>query len=507
MLEFYFIDTAILSLITVYLLYKLFTRNFDYWKRKGIPYITPQLFFGNYYDILMFKKTIGHTLADMYNKISGPYFGIWVFNSPHFVAKDPELIKHILVKDFKYFQDRTIASNEEADEIAANILFIMKNPNWRSLRSKMTPIFSSGRIKCMIPFMNKVAEDLVSYLTKLSHQTDSIEAKEVCAKYATDVITSCAFGIEGHSFEKEDAAWRSVGRDMFEFTLSNGFRGTSYFFMPKLVDLFKIRFIPYNVSQFMIDAFLKTMSHRKIENSSRNDLIDILIKLQTEGDFDGYKFEGNRVIAQAAQFFLAGFETTSSTISYALYELCLNKPIQEKVVTEIKSALQQHGSVSYEAIQDMKYLHKVVQEILRKYPVLPFLDRKTTMDWKIPGTNITLEAGTPVYIPMFGLHYDPKYFPNPDVFDPERFTEETTNSRPCFSYIPFGGGPRNCIGERFGLIGTKVALVHILSRFEVECSNETPIPIEFEPKTFTLASKVGLPMRFVDVKRRASYAA
>lgn len=237
----------------------------------------------------MFKKTIGHSLAEMYNSISGPYFGIWVFHTPHFVAKDPEIIKQILVKDFKYFPDRTIASNEEADEIAANVLFIMKNPNWKALRSKMTPVFSSGKIKCMIPLMNSVAEELVGYLAKLSSQSDSIEIKEVCAKYATDVVTSCAFGIEGRSFEKEDGAWRSVGRDMFAFTLANGLKSTSYFFLPKLVDLFKIKFIPAHVSQFMIDAFLKTIEHRKIENSSRNDLIDILIKLQNE-DFDGYKF-------------------------------------------------------------------------------------------------------------------------------------------------------------------------------------------------------------------------
>ncbi|KAK9738440.1 hypothetical protein QE152_g9867 [Popillia japonica] len=70
-LDFYFIDTLILSLVAAYLLHKVFTRNFNYWKRKGIPYIKPTFFFGNYYDILMFKKTIGHSLAEMYNSISG----------------------------------------------------------------------------------------------------------------------------------------------------------------------------------------------------------------------------------------------------------------------------------------------------------------------------------------------------------------------------------------------------------------------------------------------------
>ena len=90
-------------------------------------------------------------------------------------------------------------------------------------------------------------------------------------------------------------------------------------------------------------------------------------------------------------------------------------------------------------------------ETLRKYPILPFLDRKCSKDYELPAVTgngtVTLPAGTGVYIPVLGLHYDPTYFPEPEKFDPDRFTEDNKHSRPNYTYIPFGEGPRMCIGK------------------------------------------------------------
>lgn len=86
-------------------------------------------------------------------------------------------------------------------------------------------------------------------------------------------------------------------------------------------------------------------------------------------------------------------------------------------------------------------------ETLRKYPVLPFLDRMCSEEYKIPNSNYVIDKGTPVLIPLFGLHYDPNYFPNPEEFDPDRFVGEDKEDSSSFVYIPFGKGPRNCIGK------------------------------------------------------------
>jgi cytochrome P450 family 6 len=170
-------------------------------------------------------------------------------------------------------------------------------------------------------------------------------------------------------------------------------------------------------------------------------------------------------VAQATQFFLAGFETTSSTISFALYELAINQDIQRKLRKEIRNVLSKFDEeISYESLKEMEYLDMCVKgeknfvknflstyfilisETLRKYPVLPFLDRRNNADYPIAGSDVVLEKGTPIFISIWGLHFDPTYYPDPEKFDPMRFTEENVKSRPQFTYLPFGEGPRNCIG-------------------------------------------------------------
>ena len=94
----------------------------------------------------------------------------------------------------------------------------------------------------------------------------------------------------------------------------------------------------------------------------------------------------------------------------------------------------------------LPYLDMVISETLRKYPPLAFLDRVTVADYKVPNSDLVLEKGTPIFISMMGSHYDPRYFPNPEKYDPLRFTEEAKNSRPDFVYFPFGEGPHICIG-------------------------------------------------------------
>lgn len=95
----------------------------------------------------------------------------------------------------------------------------------------------------------------------------------------------------------------------------------------------------------------------------------------------------------------------------------------------------------------LPYLDMVTSEGLRKYPLLHFLDREAEEDYEFPDTKVVIEKGTPIVIPMSGIHMDPKYFPNPEDFDPERFSPENKRKILPFTYFPFGEGPRNCIGD------------------------------------------------------------
>lgn len=177
----------------------------------------------------------------------------------------------------------------------------------------------------------------------------------------------------------------------------------------------------------------------------------------------GEKFTFNSAAAQAFVFFGAGFETSSITLQFALYQMALHQDIQDRVRAEIKAIMAKHeGNVTYEAVEEtvgsfflkgfsqniIKNEQNVVfAETLRLYPPLPVLNRSCVKDYAIPGSDVAIEKGAKVLIPALGLHMDERYFPNPEKLDPERFTEEQKQERHKFVYLPFGQGPRICIGK------------------------------------------------------------
>ncbi|XP_011704882.1 PREDICTED: probable cytochrome P450 6a13, partial [Wasmannia auropunctata] len=149
--------------------------------------------------------------------------------------------------------------------------------------------------------------------------------------------------------------------------------------------------------------------------------------------------------AQSNAFFQAGFETSSTTMTFALYELAQHQDIQDKVHKEIDEILSKYNDMTYDAINEMTYLHMVINETIRKYPAIPILNRICTKEINLPTTNIRVPKGTSITIPILGLHLDPSIYPDPDKFDPERFNTEEIAKRHPYAYLPFGEGPHKCI--------------------------------------------------------------
>ena len=154
------------------------------------------------------------------------------------------------------------------------------------------------------------------------------------------------------------------------------------------------------------------------------------------------------IVAQSILFILAGFDTTQSLLLFALYELAVCPHVQEKLVNEVRKAKNDFGGkFTYENINELEYLDKVVNETLRKYPPVPRLERLTMADYKVPDSQLIIPKGILVCVPTYGIQHDEKYYPDPEVFDPERFSTEEKNKRHPMAFQPFGHGPRNCIGK------------------------------------------------------------
>jgi cytochrome P450 family 6 len=146
------------------------------------------------------------------------------------------------------------------------------------------------------------------------------------------------------------------------------------------------------------------------------------------------------------------------------------------------------GKITYDSVQEMKYLNQVLDETLRKYPPVPFITRDCVEDYKVPDQDIIIEKGTRVVVSIFGIHYDEEYYPNPETFDPERFNEENSRSRHQYAHIPFGEGPRICIGLRFGMMQSKVGLTSLLRKYNFTLNQKTKQPLTFQCNSFILAA-------------------
>ena len=486
-----------LSLVTAAYMYM--TRKFKYWEKQGVMEFPPTPFLGNFGECVMQKKSPPEFIKEMYDKGKGlPYVGVYIFDKPALVVRDPELIKQVLVKDFQVFTDK-YASVDVKDRIGFANVFLMKNPGWKVLRAKLTPFFTSGKLKKMQELMLIVADDLDKHLEtrNLDGAGKVVEMKDLCANFTTDLIVSTAFGVRVNSLNNPNAEFRQQGRKIFDYSMLRGFELLTVFFIPDIVRYTHPQFFSKEFGQFLRHVFWDVFNAREKSGEKRTDLIDLLIDLRQkyghDTDMGGFKFDGDDLVGQAAAFFTGGFETSSTTMSFTLYELALNQDIQRTLRKEILDALQESGGkITYEMLTTLPYLDMVVSETLRKYPPLGFLDRRSNADYTLPNSDVVLKKGTPIFIPMMGLHYDPQYYPEPEKYDPERFSEENKQKRPNNVYFPFGDGPRLCIGMRLGLIQTKLGVMQLLRKYEVTPCKQTPIPMQLDPKGLTTTSLGGL---------------
>jgi cytochrome P450 family 6 len=250
-----------------------------------------------------------------------------------------------------------------------------------------------------------------------------------------------------------------------------------------------------------------TVEYREKNNIHRKDFMHLLLQLKNRGKLvdDGSILNDkdnkgedtaltmNELAAQAFVFFLAGFETSSTTMTFCLFELASNPDIQEKLRQEVNDILDKYDNkLTYDGVMEMHYMEKVINETLRKYPPLPGLNRVCTKDYHVPGTDFIIEKGTKVMIPVLGIQRDPEHYPDPEKFDPERFSEENKKTRHPYTFLPFGEGPRICIGLRFGMVQTKVGLTILLKNYKFSLGSKTALPLKFDPKSFIMTTEGGI---------------
>ncbi|CAG2170837.1 unnamed protein product [Oppiella nova] len=496
-----------------------FTRNFGYFSQRGIKGPRPLVGVGNLWEMLF---TSTHELvAQRYEKY-GKIYGIFEGNRPVLQVGDPELIKQILVKDFDKFVDRRAdlkAKHPIIDRLMANT----RGDDWRQIRATVSPSFSSAKMRKMYPLMTQSLEELLDVLDTYAKQRADIDGTDVFGCFTMDVIASCAFATKTNAHKDPNDPFVKHGKQVLNVSFLTVL-GLDLFPAYVLTMLnIKSRFNELAI-QFFFDKVRQVIKTRQNCGQKYNDFIDLMMTAakgrdsrQYENDIHEAHHEGlaaekalwdtmptnkwlteNEMLAQGFLFFGAGYQSTASLMAFCAYELAVNARIQERLHEEVVSSDTTNGEIDYNLLARLPYLDAVLAETLRLHSPLPKLTRVASEDYQLGDTGITVQKGQSLDIPIYGIHYSEEYYPNAGAFIPERFLPENRHNMTPYTYLPFGAGPRNCIGMRFALMETKLALFHMSRRFRFVRTSRTQVPLtlsKFAQAKFVKSLIIGIESR------------
>nr|ULR85518.1 cytochrome P450 [Spodoptera frugiperda] len=490
---------ASLVLVIFSLIYYLSTRNLSYWKKKNVPHDDPLPLLGNYGTYILQKEHPGIMIQKLCKKFKNePYFGAYYGTEPALVVQDPEILKHVLTKDFYYTSGRE-SSKYSHGEVTTQNLFFSSGDRWKVIRQNLTPLFSSLKMKNMFYLIEKCAigfEDMLDDEIKISNV---IEARRTCSRYTMDCICSCAFGVESNTMaQKENNPFLLMADEIFESSRFRGFKIIFRAVWPSIFYRIGLQVFPSAINSFFFKLLTGIFESRGYKPSPRNDFVDQLLNLKKEDHITGeclsnvktggdkkihLKVDDELLVAQCILFFSAGFETSANTMGFTLFELAKNPEVQQKAAEEVDEFMRRHNNkLVYDCVTELPYLEACMYEAMRMYPVLGILTREVMDDYVLP-TGLKLDEGVRIHIPIYYMHYNPEFFPEPYKYNPERFMPGNKENINPNTYFAFGSGPRLCIGKRFSKMQVMSGLITFLKKYKVELADGMESELEFDPKT------------------------
>ncbi|KAF5281196.1 hypothetical protein FQA39_LY17836 [Lamprigera yunnana] len=495
-----YVTVAILLLIAIFIIYWFWKSKYEYWKNQKVPHPKPTPFFGNLRDIILLKVPFYQFCHNIYNEYKNDTFvGFYNLTSLGVVIRDVDLLKEILIKHFGSFEDTMLTIPKGVDPILGINPACLKGSAWKKVRSQLTPQFTLAKLKMKVPLLQKVGTDLLSYMQKEIRLNNSncFEIKELAGRYTGETVFTCAYGLDGKSFENTLPISFKIGEDISGNAMTIKIKHLIGLFFPKLAKLFKITFVGKPTSKLFNDIILDTIKYRQDQKNVRNDYLDYIVQLK-ETDKDLKDID---VVGHAFTFYLDSYETTAIVLTYLMYELALNPHIQEKCREEVNKIMKEYnGELTGDALSKIKYVENTIFETLRKHPPVGMVFRVCTQDFKVPSTYtkennpVTIKKGTLVIIPLTAIHNDPRYYANPEAFNPGRFTNSEK-----LHHFPFGDGPRTCLGKNFAMLQLKMFITLVLNKYRVTINKKTIVPYKPEFLHVLIVPQNGIHLNFEEL--------
>jgi len=461
-------------------------------KTIGLPGPSPTLYFGNYLEVakLGYLESRGKWMSKY-----GPTFIHYIGIKPMVVTEDPEIIKSIMVKNFDSFINRSYVPPLLKKGKVRGLLQL-RDEQWRRVRRILTPTFSSRKLRMMSPLIQESCERLRNKMTAVSDSDNSVDVWKWFGIFTMEVILATAFSRDIGSESGKENSLTKAAASIFQTGRSSSDNRLTGERLMMIISHFPwsepiLRYLARRTRvakswDYLEETALKLIEDRRntmtTTGSIAQDLLQMMLEAHDENretQFSGH-LSNDEIVATVITILLAGYETTSNALSFTAYLLALNPTIQNKLVREIKDYYDTNPDCSlYDAAENIEYVNMVLCESLRMYPPAPRTNRECNQTCAVTD-DLIIEKGVDVSIPIYLLHRNPQYWPNPDTFDPERFNPNNEQSYPTFAYLPFGEGPRHCIGKRLALLEAKMTLVAILKELQFKRTSDTEVPLDLQ---------------------------
>ncbi|XP_072264690.1 cytochrome P450 3A9-like isoform X1 [Pyxicephalus adspersus] len=433
-------------------------------KKLGVPGPFPVPFIGTF---LGYRKGVVQYDMECFKKY-GNIWGLYDGRQPVLAILDPVVIKTILVKEC--YTNFTNSRNFGLNGPFESALTIAEDDQWKRIRTVLSPTFTSGKLKEMFQIMKDYSNTLVKNIQVYVAKDEPCPMKDVLGAYSMDVITSSSFSVHVDSLNNPNDPFVTKTKKLLKLGLFSPLLlfVVLFPFLRPILEALNVSFFPKEFLNFYMNAVTSFKEKRqKEDHSGRVDFLQLMLDCRTE-DVSGLNKEqkaltDSEIMAQSIVFIFAGYETTSSTLSFLFYNLATHPDVQQKLQEEIDSYLPDKAMSTFDILMQMEYLDMVIQETLRMFPPGGRVERVSKQTVEING--VTIPKGMVCLIPAYVLHNNPEYWPEPEEFRPERFSKENRESHTPYTFLPFGDGPRNCIGMRFAMLSMKVATAAILQHF------------------------------------------
>lgn len=490
-----FIDTLQIYLtiaaILIYLLCYHQVRKLSYFRRIGVRCASTWPVLGS----LPTSMSMGilehdiHTIKQ-WGKVHGTYLG----NHPTLVVAEPEYIKEIFIKQFHKFPHRTQVLY--ISDWWNNSVVMASGEHWRYMRSIITPAFSAAKLRKMQPQLNETLNTMSTTLLRMVENVRGgvLDMRKVLSALTMDIICNTSFGYRMNTLQDLDNEFSQHAKIVSTLSIeSNPLNGLPLI-MPCIKTIFKLLDLDYvnkdsltYIKNVVSDMICTRRSENKACEGQIRDILQNLINAHTDEGHDTVDENGNicdnsytffksrgltddELIANTIVVLMAGYDTTATTLTWMCYLLATNPDVQRKLVHCIEENIAD-DEPTYENVSGIEYLDWFLSETLRLYPAANRTGRDAVVDTEVCGSPIP--AGLSVTVPIFAIHRMPEYWPQPEMCIPERFSPENKDKINPYTYLPFGAGPRVCLGVRMAQMLCKVVIVKFLQHFTFEVSDLT----------------------------------